>query len=311
MTISNNSDSSLLLGKETVYKNKYDANLLYPIARLNTRQALLESGSLPFEGIDVWTAYEVSWLNAQGKPQLRLAEFTFSHNTTNIVESKSFKLYLNSFNQTKFASEDEVKRTMLKDLTQAADGEVSVSFYGLDSTGELVIDELPGYCIDEYNIHVEHYHPEPSLLLSADFPENNALSEAEQGHGVLGKKANKIDGLGDIVSNELLYSHLLKTNCPVTNQPDWATIFIAYSGKKIHPENLLSYLISFREHQDFHENCVEQIFIDIQQKCQPSSLAVYARYTRRGGLDINPLRCSLDNSFGQLFGGLRLRTRRQ
>ena len=290
MAISNDSDSSLLLGKETVYKNTYDASLLYPIARSNTREGLLgesvEQYSLPFEGVDVWSAYEVSWLNAQGKPQLRLAEFTFSHNTVNIVESKSFKLYLNSFNQTKFDSEDQVKHTMLKDLKASADGEVNVSFYGLDDIGELIIDELPGYCIDECSIDVEHYHPKAALLSRSCSP-------------------------SETVNNELLYSHLLKTNCPVTNQPDWATIFIAYSGKKILPENLLAYLISFREHQDFHENCVEQIFIDIQQQCKPSSLAVYARYTRRGGLDINPLRYSLDASSKQLFDGLRLRTRRQ
>jgi len=301
MTISNPSDSSLPLGKETIYKNTYDASLLYPIARSNTREALLGKHSLPFEGVDIWTAYEVSWLNDQGKPQLRLAEFTFSHRTINIVESKSFKLYLNSFNQTKFSSENDVKQTMLKDLMKAADGEVNVSLYSLDDSSKLNIDTLPGDCIDASDICVEHYHPEASLLLSNGL-QNNDVSD---------KKRLDKQEIDKAVNHELLYSHLLKTNCPVTNQPDWATIFVEYSGKKILPENLLAYLISFREHQDFHENCVEQIFIDIQQQCQPSSLAVYARYTRRGGLDINPLRYSLNNAAKSLLNKLPLRTRRQ
>jgi 7-cyano-7-deazaguanine reductase len=292
-------DSSLTLGQTTVYKSQYDKSLLYPIARQNTRQGLFADEALPFVGSDIWTGYEVSWLNAQGKPQLRLVEFIFSHDTINIIESKSFKLYLNSFNQTKFNSERDVKLVMLNDLSAAAAGALEILFYDLDDADNLAIDILPGYCIDECDISVEHYHPEAQLLRATQDEYKKA-----------GQDASKETILATTVENDMLYSHLLKTNCPVTNQPDWATIFIQYSGPKIKGENLLAYLISFREHQDFHENCVEQIFFDIKQQCKPTSLAVYARYTRRGGLDINPIRVSLNNP-EQPFKNLRLRTRRQ
>jgi len=287
--------SSLLLGQATVYKSQYDASLLYPIARLNTRQALFTDNELPFVGTDLWTAYEVSWLNSQGMPQLRLVEFIFAHDTVNIVESKSFKLYLNSFNQTYLDSESDLKRIMLEDLSTAAIGALEIIFYDLDDANNLAIDHPPGHCIDASEVRIEHYHREAQLLC-ANLDGDKA--------GVQQEKAPII------VEDETLYSHLLKTNCPVTNQPDWATIFIHYSGPKIKAENLLAYIVSFREHQDFHENCVEQIFVDIARHCKPTSLAVYARYTRRGGLDINPMRYSL-NSTAQPFKNLRLRTRRQ
>jgi 7-cyano-7-deazaguanine reductase len=304
MTSSVNTDtSSLPLGQSTVYKTQYDASLLYPIPRINTRQALFTDSQLPFNGIDTWTAFEVSWLNAQGKPQLVLVEFIFSYDTLNIIESKSFKLYLNSFNQTKFDSQSDVLRILHKDLGAAADGKLEITFYDLDDANNLAIDFLPGHCIDECDISVEHYHRDEKLLsdLQPKYKTQGQIDQQKSQSDIVGKCS---------VENEILYSHLLKTNCPVTNQPDWATIFIQYSGPKIKQENLLAYLISFREHQDFHENCVEQIFFDIQKQCAPTSLAVYARYTRRGGLDINPLRYSLNNT-QQPFKDLRLRTRRQ
>ena len=281
--------AALPLGQATVYKTQYDASLLYPIPRQNTRQTLFTDKALPFTGTDLWTAYEVSWLNSQGMPQLRLVEFIFAHDTVNIVESKSFKLYLNSFNQTYLDSEGDLKRIMFNDLSAAAVGTLEIFFYDLDDAHNLAIDDLPGRCIDGGDIRIEHYHREAQLL---------CVNQDES-------KAENIT-----VEHETLYSHLLKTNCPVTNQPDWATIFIEYSGPKIKAENLLAYLVSFREHQDFHENCVEQIFVDIEQQCKPTTLAVYARYTRRGGLDINPMRYSL-NTVEQPFKNLRLRTRRQ
>ncbi|MFT7490663.1 MAG: 7-cyano-7-deazaguanine reductase [Pseudohongiellaceae bacterium] len=281
--------AALPLGQATVYKTQYDASLLYPIPRQNTRRTLFADKDLPFTGTDLWTAYEVSWLNSQGMPQLRLVEFIFAHDTVNIVESKSFKLYLNSFNQTYLDSENDLKRIMFNDLSAAAVGMLEIFFYDLDDAHNLAIDHLPGRCIDGCDIRIEHYHREAQLL---------CVSQNES-------KAENIT-----VERETLYSHLLKTNCPVTNQPDWATIFIEYSGPKIKAENLLAYLVSFREHQDFHENCVEQIFVDIDQQCKPTTLAVYARYTRRGGLDINPMRYSL-NTVEQPFKNLRLRTRRQ
>lgn len=296
-------DSSLPLGQATVYKAQYDPSLLYPIPRINTRQNIFVTNSLPFVGSDTWTGYEVSWLNAQGKPQLCLVEFIFSYDTANIIESKSFKLYLNSFNQTKFNSEHDVKLIMLKDLSAAAAGELEILFYDLDDANNLEIDILPGHCIDECDISVEHYHPEAKLLCAMQGEGKKSVQAATEEQR---QEQSEIK----TVKNEILYSHLLKTNCPVTNQPDWATIFIQYSGPKIKGENLLAYLISFREHQDFHENCVEQIFFDIEKQCKPTSLTVYARYTRRGGLDINPIRVSLNNS-EQPFKNLRLRTRRQ
>jgi 7-cyano-7-deazaguanine reductase len=299
----NTDTSSLPLGQSTVYKTQYDASLLYPIPRINTRQPLFADSQLPFVGTDTWTAYEVSWLNAQGKPQLILVEFLFSYDTLNIIESKSFKLYLNSFNQTKFDSQSDVLRILHKDLSAAAEGEVEIIFYDLDDASNLAIDFLPGYCIDECDISVEHYHREAKLL-------SGSQSEYKKNEQTDQQKSKNDMAEEGPVKNEILYSHLLKTNCPVTNQPDWATIFVQYSGPKIKQENLLVYLISFREHQDFHENCVEQIFFDIQNQCQPTSLAVYARYTRRGGLDINPLRYSLNHT-QQPFKNLRLRTRRQ
>jgi 7-cyano-7-deazaguanine reductase len=291
-----NTDTVLLpLGQATVYKTQYDASLLYPIPRLNTRQTLFTDNELPFFGSDLWTAYEVSWLNSQGMPQLRLVEFIFAHDTVNIVESKSFKLYLNSFNQTHFDSESDLKRVMFDDLSAAAAGALEIFFYDLDDANNLAIDYLPGQCIDACDIRIEHYHRKAQLLCAN---QSDIKNEAQA------------EGDAPTVENETLYSHLLKTNCPVTNQPDWATIFIQYSGPKIKAENVLAYLVSFREHQDFHENCVEQIFFDIEQQCKPTSLAVYARYTRRGGLDINPVRYSLNNT-EQPFKNLRLRTRRQ
>ncbi len=275
--------SSTPLGQVTSYTGQYDAGLLYPIAREESRRNIFGGDVLPFSGEDRWTAYEVSWLDKQGKPHLRLAEFVFNCEAPHIVESKSFKLYLNSFNQTHFESESAVLHTMKQDLAGATGGDVNVVFYSLNDKEALSIDSFPGYCIDDCSIDIRDYHPKPQLL----------VIDNEQS-----------------VKNEILYSHLLKTNCPVTDQPDWATVFIEYTGKKIQPESLLAYLVSFREHQDFHENCVESIFCDLYRTGQLDQLTVYARYTRRGGLDINPLRSNYDQQSCHLIGS-RLRTSRQ
>lgn len=250
------------LGQKTAYISSYDANLLFPIARSESRKALGISSDLPFYGCDIWTGYELSWLNTKGKPEVAVAEFKIPCDSPFIIESKSFKLYLNSFNQTRFSGLDDVKNTLLKDLSAVAGAEVGVDLWSLSDSNFLVDVTYDALCLDELDIDVDAYHPDPSLLTA--------------------------DASEEVV--EVLCSHLLKSNCPVTGQPDWATLFVKYSGAKINHENLLRYVISFREHQDFHEHCVERIFVDLLRTCKPKALSVYARYTRRGGLDINPFR---------------------
>src|SRR6056300_920280 len=253
------------LGKETVYANQYDPSLLYPIERdINWKVRGVDRSTLPFFGEDIWNSYEISWLNAKGKPIVALAQFHIPATSTHIVESKSFKLYLNSYNLSRFDSADEVGSQMAKDLSEAAGGEVKVV---LTSPQDAVqIEGFEGRCIDDLDIRVDHYEPAPELLSSE----------------------------GDEVA-ETLVSHLLKSNCPVTGQPDWASVQISYRGPKIDEEGLLAYLISYREHGDFHEQCVENIFMDLWNRCRPQKLSVYARYVRRGGLDINPYRSSLND----------------
>ena len=250
------------LGADTEYVNQYDAALLYPIARdLNWKAQGVIRSELPFQGSDIWNAYEVSWLNDKGKPIVRLAEFRFSAASHNIVESKSFKLYLNSFNLTRFDSESEVQARMVTDLSAASEGTVEVILSQLDITTPIL--KFEGECLDELDIEVTDYSPAPQRLSAS----------------------------GEVVE-EALYSHLLKSNCPVTGQPDWASISIEYRGASIDRQGLLQYLISYREHGDFHEQCVESIFMDIWNRCCPEELTIYARYLRRGGLDINPYRSS-------------------
>lgn len=250
------------LGADTQYVNQYDASLLYPIARdLNWKAQGIERSMLPFQGYDIWNAYEVSWLNCRGKPVVRLAEFRIPASSRHLIESKSFKLYLNSFNLTRFAADTEVQLRMVDDLSAVAGGTVEVLLQPVDNAH--TIRQFQGECLDELDIEVSDYSPTPERLSAAG-----------------------------AVIDESLYSHLLKSNCPVTGQPDWASIVIEYRGAAIDRAGLLQYLISYREHGDFHEQCVEAIFMDIWQRCQPEKLTVYARYLRRGGLDINPWRSS-------------------
>jgi 7-cyano-7-deazaguanine reductase len=247
------------LGQATDYVCHYDPKQLYPIPRSeNWREQGFDQS--PFRGCDLWNAYELSWLNSKGLPQVATAEFRVPCDSPNIIESKSFKLYLNSFNLSRFDSADQVRQHLIEDLSQAAGAPVTVVIESVDAAAK--IDQLQGECLDNQDVEIEHYQPEPLLL--------RTLS-------------------GEAV-DETLYSHLLKSNCPVTGQPDWASIQIHYRGAPIDREGLLKYLISYREHGDFHEQCVEQIFVDIFKRCQPEQLTVYARYVRRGGLDINPFR---------------------
>lgn len=260
--------TGLTLGKSTDYPDTYDAGLLQGVPRSLNRDPLgLHADALPFVGGDIWTLYELSWLNARGLPQVAVGHVELDYASVNLVESKSFKLYLNSFNQTKFNSWDDVQHTLERDLSACAQGKVSVSLYRLHELEGQPVAHFNGTCIDDQDIEVENYE------FSADYLENAASGK---------------------VVEETLVSHLLKSNCLITHQPDWGSVQIQYRGPKIDREKLLRYLVSFRHHNEFHEQCVERIFSDIQRFCQPEKLSVYARYTRRGGLDINPWRTNTD-----------------
>ena len=269
------------LGRQTDYVSVYAPHLLFPIPRAESRALLGIGDTLPFYGVDIWTGYELSWLDTLGKPVVAIAEFFIPCASEFIVESKSFKLYLNSLNQTRFGSVAEVEALIAKDLTRITGADVRVDIIPLTASTRAArhlaeIAEVDGELLDELPVEVDSYHPAPELLTT------EARSVAE-----------------------CLVSHLLKTNCPVTGQPDWASVVIRYKGNKIQRENLLRYIISFREHQDFHEHCVERIFSDIARVCKPEELIVYARYTRRGGLDINPFRSSNPNTKPELLRLIR------
>lgn len=260
--------SGLTLGKTTRYRDTYDATLLQGVPRsLNRDPLCLRADNLPFHGGDIWTLYELSWLNAKGLPQVAVGQVQLDYASLNLVESKSFKLYLNSFNQTRFASWDDVRATLVRDLSACAQGNVQVTLYHLDELEGQLIAPFSGVCIDGQDIEIESYE------FNADFLKN---------------------ATGGEVVEESLVSHLLKSNCLITHQPDWGSVQIQYRGPAIDREKLLRYLVSFRHHNEFHEQCVERIFNDIQRFCQPETLSVYARYTRRGGLDINPWRTNTD-----------------
>jgi len=258
----------LTLGKATEYHDRYDASLLQAVPRSMNREPLgLYPDNLPFSGADIWTLYELSWLNSKGVPQVAIGEVVLNANSLNLIESKSFKLYLNSFNQTPFADWGDVRQTLERDLSACAQGEVSVALFRLQEVEGQPIGHFDGSCIDEQDITIDSYQ------FNADYLSNATATE---------------------VVEETLVSHLLKSNCLITNQPDWGSVQIRYRGPRIDREALLRYLVSFRHHNEFHEQCVERIFNDIQRFCQPETLSVYARYTRRGGLDINPWRTNSD-----------------
>ena len=259
----------LTLGQATAYQTEYDASLLQGVPRKLNRDAIELSGDLPFHGTDIWTGYELSWLNAKGKPVVALLEVQLDINSSNLIESKSFKLYLNSFNQTKFDSVEDVQDTISRDLAKCAEGDVVVKVIEPRHFNLERIVELPGSCIDDLDIEVTQYEFNPDHLIDSTDPDKNVA--------------------------ETLNSNLLKSNCLITSQPDWGSVMIRYQGPKIDREKLLRYLISFRQHNEFHEQCVERIFVDLKKYCQCTKLTVYARYTRRGGLDINPYRSDFEN----------------
>lgn len=267
--ISISAPNDLSLGKQVEYEFHYNPDLLQGVPRSLSRDTLsLDAEALPFTGIDTWTGYELSWLNKKGKPNVALLECNVPITSTNLIESKSFKLYLNSFNQTAFESPEDVRATLASDLSKCAGEPVMVSLTLPNQFNTLTFKEFEGVLLDELDIAVETYEPDTSLLKVTDE-----------------KKA------------ETLVSHLLKSNCLITSQPDWASVQIRYEGRSIDHEGLLKYLISFRQHNEFHEQCVERIYCDIMQHCQPEKLTVCARYTRRGGLDINPFRSNFETPY--------------
>ncbi|PAU77999.1 NADPH-dependent 7-cyano-7-deazaguanine reductase QueF [Halomonas salipaludis] len=251
------------LGRESAYPERYDATLLYSIPRAANRAPLgIEEGALPFVGEDEWHAFEVSWLNARGKPLVAVARFRLPADSPNLIESKSWKLYLNGFNQTRFASREEVIAKLERDLSGVAGSAVEVALFGVDDQA-LAPRRLPGECLDDLDIEVDDYTPSAAHLK-----------------------------VGEEIVEETLHSHLLKSNCPVTGQPDWGSVMIRYRGPRLDREGLLRYLIGYRQHQDFHEHCVEHIFSDLMVRARPERLLVLARYVRRGGLDISPWRAT-------------------
>jgi 7-cyano-7-deazaguanine reductase len=261
------------LGKDTVYADRYNPSLLFPIPRADKRAEIGVAEPLPFHGVDIWNAYELSWLDLRGKPVVALAEFRVPAASPNIIESKSFKLYLNSFAQERIADAATLTTTLMHDLSAAAGAVIGVQLGEADAAA-LPVTDLDGHLLDCQDIEIDHYGPPEADFLQADI---SATPVAET-----------------------VVSHLLRSNCPVTGQPDWGSVQIAYRGAPIDHAGLLRYLVSFREHNEFHEQCVERIFVDLLQRCAPQQLSVYARYTRRGGLDINPFRSSTPATPGNL-----------
>lgn len=259
------------LGKPSAYADQYDPSLLFALPRQPKRSEIGIAGSVPFLGADLWTAFELSWLNLRGKPKVAIAHITVPCESTHIVESKSFKLYLNSFNNSRFTNPDEVLERIRTDVSAAVwhGGPVQSTVGARLLMPELFecepVRELEGLSIDRLDVECSVYQPAPELLSAA---------------------------VGEKPATEILTSNLLKSNCLVTGQPDWGSVQISYSGPQIDQAGLLQYIVSFRNHNEFHEQCVERIYMDIMARCKPDKLSVYARYTRRGGLDINPWRCS-------------------
>ncbi|MDX9873620.1 MAG: NADPH-dependent 7-cyano-7-deazaguanine reductase QueF [Spongiibacteraceae bacterium] len=249
------------LGKTTSYDLPYDPGLLFPIARAESRARIGLEQTLPFSGWDLWNAWELSWLDPHGKPRIAWGQFVVPADSPNLIESKSLKLYLNSLNQTRFADLTVVAELIAADLTACAGAEVEVALYEPDEWPQ-VVSQPAGYCLDDLPVAIDRYEPAPELLRADDTR----------------------------LVHEQLFSRLLRSRCPVTGQPDWGTVEIDYEGPALDRAGLLAYLVSYRLHQDFHEQCVERIFLELLRHCRPARLTVHARYLRRGGLDINPWR---------------------
>lgn len=255
--------SIIALGQNSLYKNQYDPTLLFTINRNIARSTIGIGHPLPFYGYDIWNCYEVSWLNRNNKPEVRILELYIPADSEKIIESKSLKLYLNSLNNTRFDDYQEVKNLIERDISLAVKSPITIIFEPIEKYNATKLNLFEGVNLDLLDVTIENFNLDKNLL---------ALSYPPR------------------IIEEVLYSNLLKSNCLVTGQPDWASVQICYKGKSIAHDSLLKYLISFRNHNEFHEQCIERIFIDISEICQPETLTIYARYTRRGGIDINPIR---------------------
>ena len=266
--------SAAPLGQSVSYPSTYDPSVLFPIARAQARTSLslpcaAPDSPAPFIGADIWNAYELSWLDLRGKPHVALARFDIPANSPNIVESKSFKLYLNSYSQTRLADAHALREHLIRDISEATGTEIGLTLIPAADFALQPLGDLDGICLDDQEISIDTYEPDPALLQSS---------------------------AGQAVTEEVVMSRLLRSNCPVTGQPDWGCVQIAYRGTPIDHASLLRYIVSYRNHTGFHEHCVERIFCDLMARCRPESLRVYARYTRRGGLDINPWRATADQT---------------
>ncbi|MEO8345304.1 MAG: NADPH-dependent 7-cyano-7-deazaguanine reductase QueF [Betaproteobacteria bacterium] len=249
------------LGEATAYPDAYDARLLFPVQRAPQREEIGLAVNLPFTGDDLWTAFELTWLDIHGKPQVAIATFIVPANSPAIVESKSVKLYLGAFAQTRFDDAAEVRATIERDLSHAAGAPVQVELTVPGKYRSARDAELAGESLDDLPVLVQRYQLAPELL-AAEGP----------------------------MTEEVLKTDLFRSLCPITFQPDFASVQVAYRGPAIDHAALLRYLVSYRCHPGFHEHCVERIFVDLVVHCRCETLSVYARFTRRGGVDINPFR---------------------
>ncbi|HDZ08583.1 NADPH-dependent 7-cyano-7-deazaguanine reductase QueF [Pseudohongiella sp.] len=258
--------SEIPLGKQTAYPTAYDPGLLFPVPRAANRSniGIAEGAALPFAGFDHWRAYELSWLSPTGQPVVALADILVPCDSPCLIESKSMKLYFNSLNQHVFTDAESARQRIGQDLAEVAGAAVQVTLYTSEAQAVHTVDMADAVLLDELTVTTSVYQPSPQLLT------------CHSGTDV----------------NEILYSHLFRSNCPITAQPDWGSIVISYQGEQIDHRSLLSYLISYRLHEGFHEHCVEQIFQDLSVQCRPRKLQVSINFLRRGGLEINPLRCS-------------------
>ena len=263
--------SNNLLGKAVVYPAHYEPTLLLPLSRADNRQLLgLVTSDLPFCGADIWNAYELSWLNPKGLPQVARGRFIFPCTSTALIESKSLKLYLNSLNQHVFANIEEARNCIKQDLSTVSGAEVDVLLQPFSGMQE-VLDVPTGICLDSQDLTCTQFDADAQLLQLTD-----------------------ADAAFEAIVDEVLYTDLFRSLCPVTGQPDWATVTVCYQGPQIDHAALLQYLISYRLHHDYHENCVERIYCDVLRRCRPQSLSVEANFLRRGGLDINPVRATAE-----------------
>jgi 7-cyano-7-deazaguanine reductase len=249
------------LGRDTGYPEHYAPALLYAVPRAPQREALGIRTALPFAGADVWTAYDLTWIDPRGRPQVAIATIEVPAESPSLIESKSMKLYLGSYAQTRFDAAGDVTAAITHDLRAAAGAPVRVALDLPARFAAMALRELDGTSLDTLDVACSAYDVDATLL--------------DAGAGAVA---------------ETLRTDLFRSMCPVTGQPDLGSLRIAYEGRPLDRPALLRYLVSYRCHPGFHEHCVERIFTDIKARCAPRRLTVEARFTRRGGLDINPFR---------------------